>query len=104
MNTPLRHAALFLTAAIVLGVATPARADGFIAPFMGYNFGGDSGCPNLRGCEDKKLNVGVAVGKLGSVLGFEADLGYAKNFFGDAPGLDSSVLTLMSNVLIAPKI
>jgi hypothetical protein len=41
---------------------------------------------------------------VGSVAGFEEELAYAKNFFGSAPGLDSSILTLMSNVMIAPKI
>jgi len=88
----------------IIGAAAPARADGFFSPYIGYNFGGDSGCPHLTGCEDKRLNVGAALGALGSAFGFEEDFGYAKDFFGTAPGLDSSVLTVMSNLMIAPKI
>jgi hypothetical protein len=32
------------TALLVLGTSSLARAEGFISPFIGYNFGGDSGC------------------------------------------------------------
>jgi hypothetical protein len=28
-------------------------AQGFISPFVGYNFGGDAGCPEITGCQDK---------------------------------------------------
>jgi opacity protein-like surface antigen len=80
-----------------------AEAQGFISPLLGYDFGGDSGCPEITGCEEKKLNFGVGLGSLGSVLGGELDLSYAKNFFGDAPGYSSSVLTVMGNILLAPK-
>ena len=90
--------------AVIAGRATPAFADGFVSPFIGYNFGGDSGCPQITNCEDKKLNVGAALGTMGSVFGFEEEFGYAKNFFGTAPGLDSSVLTVMSNVMLAPHL
>jgi opacity protein-like surface antigen len=88
----------------VLGAATQARAQGFISPFVGYDFGGDAGCPAVTNCEDKQLNAGVAIGSMGSFLGFEEDFGYAKDFFGTAPNLSSNVLTLMSNLLIVPKI
>jgi len=89
---------------VAIGAATPAHADGFVSPYLGFDFGGDANCPQITGCQDKRLNVGVAVGTLGSVLGFEEDFGYAKNFFGASPLLDSSVLTLMSNLMISPKI
>ena len=90
-------------AALVVG-ARQARADQFISPFVGFNFGGDSGCPTVSNCEDKKLNVGVSLGTVGAVLGFEEEFAYAKNFFGDAPGLDSSVLTVMSNGMLTPNV
>jgi opacity protein-like surface antigen len=90
--------------ALTLAAATDVRAQGFFIPMIGYDYGGDSGCPNLTGCEDKKLNFGVALGKLGSSAGFEQEFAYAKNFFGSTTGQGSSVLTIMSNVLIAPKI
>src|SRR5688572_7117585 len=96
--------ALLITAAFVLSVAAPARAQGFIAPFAGYNFGGDAECPEIDNCEDKRLNAGLAFGKMGAVFGFEQEFAYTKDFFGDAPGLDSSVLTIMSSLMVVPKI
>ncbi len=83
---------------------TQAAAQTFISPFIGFDFGGDSGCPTASGCEDKNSNIGVAIGKLGAIAGGEVELGYARDFFGDAPGVDSSVLTLMFNVIVGPKI
>lgn len=93
-----------LTATLTIGGAWEARAQGFVAPFIGYDFGGDSGCPNLTNCEDKKLNAGVAIGIMGNILGFEEEFAYAKKFFGSAPGLSSNVFTLMSSLMIVPKI
>lgn len=93
-----------LSVVFALALAVPAGAQGFVSPFLGYDFGEDSACPALRGCEDKKLNVGAGVGTLGRVLGFELDVSYAKGFFGEAPGYSSSVLTVMSNVLVGPQI
>jgi opacity protein-like surface antigen len=93
-----------LAIALTLGLTKEAHAQGFISPFIGYDFGGNSGCLNITGCQDKKLNAGVAIGSMGSILGFEEEFGYAKNFFGDAQGLSSSVLTVMSNLMIVPAI
>jgi opacity protein-like surface antigen len=106
MNTTLpRFLSLGLVVTILsVGTARDVSAQGFISPLIGFDFGGDSGCPAISGCEDKTLNVGVAVGALGDVLGFEAEFAYARNFFGDAPGLSSSVFTLMGNVMLAPRI
>jgi opacity protein-like surface antigen len=93
-----------LAIGLTLGLAHEAHAQGFISPFIGYDFGGDASCPHITNCQDKKLNAGVAIGSLGSILGFEEELGYAKDFFGNAPGLSSSVLTLMSNLMVVPAI
>src|SRR6266852_586365 len=93
-----------LAVALPLGLTEEARAQCFISPFIGYDFGGDASCPNITNCQDKKSNAGVAIGSLGSILGFEEELGYAKNFFGDAPSFSSSVLTLMSNLMVVPAI
>ncbi len=84
--------------------AASAQAQGFISPLIGFNFGGDSGCPEITDCDDKRLNAGVALGVLGSVFGFEEEFAYAKDFFGETPGVSSSVLTVMTNVLLAPDI
>jgi opacity protein-like surface antigen len=92
-----------LAVVAVLGAASVSSAQGYISPFIGYDFGGDSGCPAIDECEDKNLNIGVAVGSLGSVFGSELEFAYAKNFFGEFPGGESSVLTLMGNVMLAPK-
>ena len=95
--------ALLVVGAIVLTPAT-AAAEGFISPFIGFNYGGDSGCPTATNCENKHSNFGVSGGKLGAIGGGEFEFGYAKNFFGEAPGVDTSVLTLMGNVIVGPKI
>jgi opacity protein-like surface antigen len=81
-----------------------ASAQGFVSPFIGYDFGGDSGCPGLQGCEDKNLNFGVGFGTMGPLFGFEMDLGYAQDFFGESPDYSSSVLTFMGNVMLGPQI
>jgi hypothetical protein len=91
---------------LVLAVAAPegAHAQGFISPFIGFDFGGDSGCATASDCEDKNSNIGVAFGTMGRVAGFEAELGYARDFFGEIPGASSNVLTFMSNLMIAPRV
>jgi hypothetical protein len=57
----------------LLASAAPARAQGFIALFAGYNFGGDAGCPEITGCEDKRLNAGMAIGRMGALFGSEQE-------------------------------
>jgi opacity protein-like surface antigen len=92
---------------VITTAAGEARAQSFISPFAGYNFGGDSACAQvneLADCEEKNLNVGVGFGKMGNVVGFEEEFGYARNFFGDAPGFSSSVLTVMSNFMVVPNL
>ncbi len=96
-----------LAVGITIGAAGEARAQGFISPFIGYNFGGDAGCPTLAtltACENKNFNYGVGFGAMGSVFGVEEEIGYASSFFGSAPALDSSVLTVMTNLMLVPKI
>jgi opacity protein-like surface antigen len=95
---------LWLTAALIGSSASGARAQGFVSPLIGYDYGGDSGCRTFRGCEEKQLNIGIALGKYGGAVGFEQEFAYANHFFGEVEGQSSSVLTIMSNLLIAPKI
>ncbi len=104
-SSALRHAAVTL-AALLVALLPSARADaeGFISPLIGFDFGGDANCQTASNCEDKRLNVGVGVGAMNAVLGFEEEFAYARDFFGSSPALKSSVLTLMSNVMLAPKI
>ena len=90
-----------LTFALLVCWAVPARAQGFISPFAGYNFGGDSAnCVSLQHCEEKRLNLGVSFGTTHGIFGFEEDIGYARDFFGPTPGGNNAMLTVMSNLLI----
>jgi hypothetical protein len=93
-----------LTIGFTMGTPAQATAQGFISPLVGYDFGGDSGCPHLNNCQDKKVDASVSFGAMGHVLGIEEEVAYAPNFFGTAPGLSSSVLTLMSHVMLVPKL
>lgn len=95
--------ALLIVGALVL-TPTAAAADGFISPFIGFNYGGDSGCPTATNCEDKHSNFGVSGGKLWGIGGAEFEFGYAREFFGKTPGVDTNVLTLMGNVIVGPKL
>lgn len=88
--------------AVLVATATPVRAQGFITPFLGFNFGGDSAanCATLRDCEQKRLNWGVAFGSARGIFGFEEEIAYAEDFFGKTVGSDNDVLTVMSNLLV----
>src|SRR5678816_3216240 len=92
---------LVLAAALVSGSAVTARAQAFISPYAGYNFGGDSAnCISLQNCEEKRLNLGVSFGTTHGIFGFEEDIAYARDFFGKTPGSSNAVFTLMSNLLL----
>jgi opacity protein-like surface antigen len=95
----LRQLAIAVT--LVMLLPAPARADGFVTPFLGFNFGGDSAdCPRLTECDEKRLNFGVSFGSMGTVFGFEEDISYAKNFFGATPDSENSVFSAMSNLVV----
>jgi hypothetical protein len=93
---------LILTLLISFAGAAPAAAQGFVGATFGYNFGGDSGCPEVSNCEDKNLNWGVSVGALGGLFGFELEFAQIPEFR-DTLGSDSSVTTVMGNLMLAPK-
>jgi len=95
---------VILIALFVIAAAAPSRAQGFISPLIGYDFGGNSGCPEISNCEDKRTNFGVAIDTMGAILGFEEEFADAKNFFGSVGTQSSSVITLMSNIMIVPAI
>ena len=95
--------AMAIAGLVLLASPGAAHAQGFLSPLIGYDFGGDSGCPQATGCDDKNLNIGVSVGSLGAVFGTELEFAHARDFFGDIPGVSSSVLTLMGNAMLAPR-
>ena len=91
---------------LVLGLlmvawAAPARAEGFVSPFIGFNFAGDTAnCLGLTNCQDQRLNWGASVGTTHGAFGVEVDFGYAPQFFGKTSSGDNAVLTLMSNLML----
>ena len=92
-----------LAALFFFGASSAVSAQSFISPFIGYNFGGDAGCPEITDCEDKSRNFGVAFGSIGNVFGAELEFSYIDEFFGEIPGASSNLLTLMGNFMLAPK-
>src|SRR5919108_188110 len=105
-ETLIRRCWLSVAVTALLGVVAPqgAHAQGFISPSLGYNFGGNAGCPTATDCKDKNWNWGGSLGSLGSVIGFEAELTYEGEFTGDRSEETSSVTTLMGNFMLAPRI
>jgi hypothetical protein len=83
--------------------ARPAHAQGFISPFFGYNFGGDSSCAHVTDCKDRHGDYGVAFGALGSFVGFEAEIARTNDFLGETPTQSTDVITFMGNLMLAPK-
>jgi hypothetical protein len=95
---------LILIAACTLAAAlaaSPARADGFITPYVGFNFGGDSAnCVSFTNCEEKRTNWGVTLGSTHGIFGFAEDIGYAPQFFGKTPEGTNGVLHFMSDFMV----
>ena len=84
----------------VLLAPLPAKADGLIIPFVGVNFGGDSGKEISTALDAKRFNWGGSIAYMGGgVLGLEGDIGYSPDFFGKSDIGGSSVLTVTGNLL-----
>ena len=97
------HAVAVICAFGFLLSAAPVRADGFVSPSVGVDFGGNAGS-TLRGAvnNSQKVNWGVAVGWMSAgVFGLEEDFSWAPNFFGSGgTTIDKTrVVTLMTNVI-----
>jgi opacity protein-like surface antigen len=99
-----RVSVVFLfTTLLALGSVQRAHAQAFVSPFIGYNFGGDAGCPAITNCDDKRVNYGVSLGALATFIGFELEIAYTPDFFGSISNTDTNVLTSMGNLMLAPK-
>lgn len=84
--------ALVLTAAVAV-VYTPvqARAEGYVSPWAGVNFGNDQ--------NEGDFTYGVNAGYMGAgIIGFEFGLGVAPDFFGEV--VDNSVIDVMGNIIV----
>jgi opacity protein-like surface antigen len=97
------HALAASCAFSLLFAAAPACADGFVAPSIGVDFGGNAGDTLLGAANDSsKLNVGVAGGWMSAgVFGVEEDFSWAPDFFGSGgPAIQKTrVVTLMTNLI-----
>ena len=84
--------------AFVMLVCTPtsARADGYVNPWAGVNFGDGNDVSNGRGA------FGVSAGVMGAgIAGGEVNFGYSPSYFGtDNEFGTNTVIDLMGNVIV----
>ncbi len=102
-----------LTLLFIGSLAAPARADWYLTPYIGAAFGGASNQFVLNDLDDEfeqRVNFGGSFGwRSSGIFGVEVDYNVAPNFFQFTGGtnnfdlfdFDSSVQTLMGNVVIA---
>ena len=96
---------LGLTILIGLVTAAPARADGRLIPFLGANFGGNSGKELASAIDANRIDWGASFAFMsGGVLGLEGDIGQSPDFYGKTSVGKSSVLTATGNFLIGVPI
>ena len=84
----------------VLLAAPAARADWFVSPLIGVNFGGDTN-------EDsRKPPVGVSLGYMGGgIIGFETTFLYTSQFFNDEDLIgDNNVWSWMGNLIVGAPV
>src|SRR5215471_21512063 len=92
---------LAITALLSLSAPAAARADGFIVPFFGWNFGGNSGKELSGAIDANRVDWGVSLAFMsGGVLGLKADLAHSPDFYGKTDVGGSSVSTATGNLLI----
>ena len=101
---------------IIGGVAKPASADWLFTPYVGVVFGGSANTFNVKDLSDefeRRISFGGGLTWMGAgKLGLEVDYHLAPNFYQIADGggniaalnLDSSVQTLMANVIMGAPI
>jgi len=86
---------LVLSSAVALTLApTSARADGWVNPWAGVNFGSD--------INDGRGSFGVNAGAMGKgIVGGEVSFGYSPSFFGTQNDFgNNTVVDLMGNLII----
>ena len=88
---------LLLVAAIaVVWAPVQARADGYLSPWGGVNFGGNSSVDNGRAA------MGINAGFMGGgIFGAEVAVGYSPSFFGTENDFGhNTLIDLMGNLVI----
>jgi len=91
-----------LALSFLLGLIAPAvaRADGLFVPFIGVNFGGNSGRALSAAIDAERVDWGLSLAYMGGgVLGLEADIANSPDFFGKTDLGGSSVLTATGNLV-----
>ena len=86
---------LVLSAAVAVAMApAAARAEGYVSPWAGINFGAD--------VEDGRGAFGVNAGAMGGgIFGAEASFGYSPSFFGTENEFgNNTVIDLMGNLIV----
>jgi outer membrane protein with beta-barrel domain len=87
-----------LAAVIALAAPTSARAEGYVSPWTGVQFGSD--VANGRG------GFGVNAGGMGAgIIGGEVGFGFSPSFFGTKTDFgNNTVLDLMGNIIVGVPI
>jgi Outer membrane protein beta-barrel domain len=94
----LTKACLLVAAAAMVCAPARARADGYVTPWIGANA--------FSANDEGRRAFGVTTGYMaGGVFGFEADVGYAPDFFGSGIAFgDSSAVTVAGNAILGVPI
>jgi hypothetical protein len=92
---------IVMSVSLLLALAGDAKAQGFINPFVGTTLTS----PSAAGGHSK-AGFGVAGGKIGTVVGLEAEFAYYPEVLDNAADAlaKNRVLTFSSNVLVGPTI
>jgi opacity protein-like surface antigen len=93
MKRVIKSLILFGAVTVVLA-PMPARADGFVTPWIGSAFGSN--------IQNGQTTFGVSAGGMGAgIVGGEADFGWSPSFFGTSSDFGSNtVMDLMGNVIL----
>jgi hypothetical protein len=88
---------------LLLMTLTPAlaQADTLLIPFMGVNFGGDSGKDFSDAFDASRFTWGGSLAFMGAgIFGIEGDFSYSPDFFGKTDLGGSSLYTATGNLLL----
>jgi len=90
---------------MIFATPAPAKAEGFVSPWIGVNFGTNPFVSLKDGRdldEGARTSYGVTAGYMGAgIIGGEFDFGYSPSFFGDESDFGSNnVLTAMGNIIV----
>ncbi|MGE0592456.1 MAG: outer membrane protein [Vicinamibacterales bacterium] len=87
---------------------SPARADVYVSPFVGVNFGGSVGTPLNAAVDDRnRVAWGVAFGGMGGgVFGAELELSYTPRFYTTDENVvtENNLLTVMPALVLGVPI